>query len=578
MAASQPAKQRVALLSHAIDLCTNLRDTLERVGPSRWTRSADFLSADEYATVLKVHELESTLQRHLQEVNEKRNDALAPVSRLPDDVLRIIFLHMVDIHRDDYRSYVHYVFVKDLSSVSRRWRAIALDTANLWTGVSFAEPKYLADADSNPIHPWYGSAKVLSRTVVCNLERSKLALLRVGMNVPAEASVPAMVREYMRTCSGRVGELTVTVQGQDARLLDAIVPCVAQTAGVLRRFRFRVEDAINGVDGRGAVEQFLALNLPSLVEIRLRSVPLPLKHRQEYTALLGCRQLHFTIKHPLQFHFPQLVALLRCTPALEELHVDLMVYQDTAPLELEERLVLPELRNLDISCSIYNLPRLPLVILSAPKLNRLALDSHGDGDNEEQRDRNASDVVGFLEASVGLEGRPPPVRTLIAMHGGTISGLNRILPALAGLEVLRVVFGGEIAEQEVELTALLDKLGPPIHSVELGVPPSTSYLGPRLRTLECLADTTPSNVRQLIRLASRRKAAGIPLTRVRMGPWPGSWLSDRSQMPETPEEQYALERALASEVDILECDQYRWDWGEEPQGPGGMRGGWSKVD
>ncbi|KZO96785.1 hypothetical protein CALVIDRAFT_527113 [Calocera viscosa TUFC12733] len=581
MGASQlPAKERVALLSHAIDLCTTLRDTLERIGPSRWTRSPDFLSADEHAIVLKMHELESTLQRHLQEVNEKRNYALSPVSRLPDDVLRLIFLYMVDPEpdRDDHRSYIDYIFVEGISRVSRRWRAVVLDTATLWADVSFADPKYLADTDSDPIHPWYGSAKVLTRTAVRNLERSKLALLRVSMDVPAEPSVPAMVREYMRTCSGRVGELTLTV-GREARLLDAIVPCIAQTAGVLRRFRFSVEDALYDVDGREAVEQLLALHFPSLVDVRLTSIPLPLRHRQEYTALLGCRHLRLTIKHPLQFHLPQLLALLKCTPVLEDLYVTLMTFQDAAPPELEERLLLPELRNLNIRCPFSNIPHLPLVILSAPKLDRLALDySYHPHDNAGLQDRHAPDIVAFLAASVGPEGKPPPVRTL-AIKGGMTRGLDRILPALPELEVLRVVFDqGSIAEQELEVIALIDKLCPPIHSVEIGVPPPASFVCQRLRTLESLAFTTPSHLRPLIRLAARRKTAGIPLTRVRMDRWPSRWMSGGTGMPETPEEQYALERALASEVDMLDCGQYRWDWDKGSQAPDGTRGGWSKVD
>ncbi|KZO96771.1 hypothetical protein CALVIDRAFT_97589 [Calocera viscosa TUFC12733] len=587
MGTGQHPGERAALLSHAIDLCTTLRDTLERIGPSRWTRSADFLSADEYAIVSHVHDLESTLHRRLQQISEKRNEALAPVSRLPDDVLRIIFKHMLTPMAAKERVFSHLDnWLTTLTSrVSRRWRAVALDTATLWAHVSFFHPKYVAVSDSDPIHPWYGTAMTLDRVSMRNVERSKLALLRVGMNLPAGPGVPEMVREYLRTCSGRVGELAVSAQTGTENALGAAVQCVAHTAGVLRCFYLNTGQAGNDVDGHEAIDQLLSLKLPALVEVEFISVPLPLRHQREYTALLGCRRLDLRLYDSIGFSPARLLSLLKCAPALEDLVITLSFHQNPPRLEPDEPdecLLLPELRS--ITYSFTNARALPfkLAYLSAPKVGRLAfhyLEYIPPRDNEELWDLYTADIRAFLEASVRLGGSPPPVR-MLASKGGVINRLHDILPALPQLELLQVDFNQRsMADSELEITTFLDKLSSPRYSEELGIQTSTSYVCPRLRVLESLTAATPSLLRPLIQLAARRKGAGIPLTRVRMDRWPQGWASEdgRTHMPDTPEEQYALERALAREVDTLECGGYRWEWGEVPHGQIDDRGGWNKV-
>ncbi|KZO96782.1 hypothetical protein CALVIDRAFT_536705 [Calocera viscosa TUFC12733] len=580
MGASHQYAERAALLSHAIGLCTSLRDTLERIGPSRLTAS-DPLAADS-ASISKVHELESTLHRHLQELGERRNEALSPLSRLPDDILRIIFRHGHDGQLLEHRIFaLGSGFSRLVSRVSRRWRAIALDTASLWTYVRFANPKYLADVDSDPIHPWYGSAKALSNMYTCNLTRSKLALLNVDMHLPALPGAQTMVQEYLRTCHDRVAELVLSVHTSNSDSLNAVVPCVARTAGVLRRLRLSLVHAMSETDSRRTVEQLLAVALPLLEDVELHSVPLPLNYNPEYTALLGCRRLHLTINRGSQFSPARLLALLKCTPALEDLHIMLLPQPDAEPPEVDERLLLPELRR--IKCTFTSVsPHLPFAQLAAPKLEKLGVDVLSRVQNPGQLEAYVGDILGFLRASSGLDGSPPPIRTL-AIKGSIMSSLDRILLLLQDLEALQIVFERQWSVgDEAEYVTLLDKLGAPFPPTPPGAPPSTAYLCPHLQALESLAWATTSHIRPLTQLAAKRNAAGLKLARVKMADWPGQWMTAThggAGMPEVPEEQYVLERALAREVGALECGGYRWEWAGAGQAvaEAGEGGCWKRV-
>ncbi|KZT59374.1 hypothetical protein CALCODRAFT_493707 [Calocera cornea HHB12733] len=583
MGGNQHPTERAALLSHAIDLCTSLRDTLQRLGPSRLTRSPDGLVPDVFATIFQVHELESTLHRRLQELEEKRNDALSPLSRLPDDILRLIFQEGHDSQLLEHRIFaLGSGFSRLVSRVSRRWRAIALDTASLWTYVRFANPKYLADDDSDPIHPWYGSAKALSTMYICNLDRSKHALLNVDMHLPALPGAQTMVQEYLRTCHDRVAELILSVHTSNSDSLSAVVPCVDRTAGVLRRLRLSLVHTVSDVDARVTVEQLLALNLPQLEDVELHSVPLPRMYQPDYTGLLSCRRLHLTLNRGSQFSPARLLALLRCTPALEDLHMMLLPQPDLNPPAADERLLLPELRR--IKCTTTSVsPHLPFAQLVAPKLERLGVDVLSRLQNPGQSEDYVADVLGFLEASTAVDGQHPPLRTL-GIKGGIMGSLDRILPHLPDLETLQLVFERQwSAVDEADYIGLIEQLSKPqpvrwTRTTSIREP-TYGWLCPKLQALESLAWATPTHIRPLTELAAKRRAAGLKIGRVKMVDWPGQWVSATqggAGMPDGPEGQYELERALAREVGSLECGQYRWDWaGAEAQDATG--GSWRRV-
>ncbi|EJU02956.1 hypothetical protein DACRYDRAFT_115257 [Dacryopinax primogenitus] len=564
----QQPEERSALLSQAIDLCTRLRDVLERLGPSRFTQS-------DYPEVSKVHELESTLHDRLRQVDEKRNDALAPVSRLPDDILRFIIQHGHDDQLLEHRLFVLGTgFARLVSGISRRWRAITLDMANVWTYVRFSNPKYLADEDFKPFHPWYGSAKALSPIYASNLERSKYSLLNVDMSIPPLDGARTMVKEYLHVCSNRVAELFLSANTSSMEGLQAVVSCVTETRNTLRRLRLCLVQSMTDMGGRETMEALLRCDLPRLIDVELHSVPLPLAHCPEYLALLRCRRIHLTLNRGSQYTPAHLLALLQCTPKLQYLH--LMLYplpvldapDSEAPLP---RVLLPELRSIkyiSISTSRKTFGR-----LVAPKLEKLSIDVLSRFHIPEQQEAYVADLLEFLSASSGLDGTPPPVKTL-TIKGGILSSLERILLHTPSLEVLQTIFDRQwsVVEEE-EYVGFLNKLGAQsllatghaeITSVEDVTHPP---LCPNLQILESLAWATPNHIQSLTSLAAHRRSCGTPLTQIRMADWPAQWMPHVSAgmtgMPATPLEQYTLERVLAKEVEVLECGKFRWEWKEE---------------
>ncbi|EJU02977.1 hypothetical protein DACRYDRAFT_106153 [Dacryopinax primogenitus] len=443
--------------------------------------------------------------------------------------------------------------------------------SNVWSSLVFSTPKYLADEDFKPIHPWYGSAslRALSDMYTSNLERSKQSLLNVQMHIPEFQDSRMMINEYMHVCTNRVAVLTLEASTSNAEGMNAIVQCVTQTRETLRRLRIDIYQTTTDELGRDTMELLLLCSLPRLVEVELENMPLPLVHRPEYTAFLQCRRLHLELNPQMQYTPSRLIALLKCAPQLQRLH--LVVYpqhQDQAGAEPGfhlPRMPLPELRSLTFKSTCVGRHGHTLGRLTAPKIESLSLSVFSPFDAHDEQDAYVDDLVEFITASSGPDGAPSPLKTL-SVQGGILRGFDRILRVTPGLEVLTLVSAGHWSPfEEEECVAPLRRLGMPclqplrgnITSV-VGV--SSLVLCPKLQTIESLWWATPSHIRLLTTIASRRRSSGIPLTRIRMGNWPPPAAID---MPATPSEQYALEKELAREVEVLECGGYRWDWKEE---------------
>ncbi|EJU02990.1 hypothetical protein DACRYDRAFT_106166 [Dacryopinax primogenitus] len=559
----QQPEQRSALLSQAIDICTSLCDVLERLGPSRFTQ------LDSDIGVSKVHKLESDLHSRLQRVDEKRNDALAPISRLSDDIIRLIIQYGHDDEILDYRKVTVKTFARLVSCISRRWRAISIDMSNVWTDLVFSNPKYLGDEDSKPTHPWYGSAKVLSGMYTSNLERSKQSLLNVQLYIPQLLDPRIMIKEYLHVCTNRVADLNLEANTSSAESMNAIVPCVTQTRETLRRLRIVLEQSTADDGGRDLIETLLLCNLPRLVDVHLQTIPLPLVHRPEFVGFLQCRRLRLEMFHLRQYTPARLVGLLKCVPRLQQLHLVVFPHESdqvaAEPNIHGPRLLLPELRTLKFISSPVG--RHTLGQLLFPKIESLSAFILSPSVSHHQETAYVGELRKFLTASSSPDGMPPPVKAL-SVDGGILRSLHRILRVIPGLEVLQIVFDHDWSPvEEEQRVAFLNKLGAQplspkgnITSVD-GEP--YSVLCPNLQALESLAWAKPSHIQSLTTLASRRRSFGMPLTRIRMLNWPLSAAPPETVgMPATPSEEYALEKALAREVEILECGEFRWEWKE----------------
>ncbi|EJU02961.1 hypothetical protein DACRYDRAFT_106139 [Dacryopinax primogenitus] len=560
MCKNQQPEERSDLLFQAINLCTTLCDVLERLGHSRFTQS------DHRPAVSNVYELESTLHDRLRQLDEKRNEALAPVSRLPDDILRLIIQH----GHDDEPHEVYPIgisLVRRVSHTSRRWRTIVLEMASVWTYMRFSSPAYLADEDFKPIHPCYGSARALNDIYTCNLERSKQHLLKVELQLLPYYVLPTMMKEYLQFCSNRVAELTLKVDAASPDVLKAIIPCITYTRKTLRCLRLELRQSVglpaptmNLPDMFG---ELLSCDLPRLVEVELYWLPLPLGHRPEYIAFLRCRRLLLESNPTDQYTAARLLALLRCAPQLEQLHLNTLLSPDFEVADPEVQLphvLLPELRS--ISCSSTFRARDTFGRLLTPKLESLSMNVRGGFQSHERQETYVADLLEFLAASSVQNGAPLPVKQL-TIEGPILKNLERIALIIPGIETLRASFDHEWDfGEEQDYSEVLNKLVPTEYSASESQDVAQSpLLCPQLKVLESLSLATPRHIQSLMTFAARRRSCGNPLTRIRILDWaPVS--NPTLGMPANPSDQYRLEKELAKEVEVLECGNFRWEWTE----------------
>ncbi|TFK63093.1 hypothetical protein BDN72DRAFT_803582, partial [Pluteus cervinus] len=96
---------------------------------------ADHISHDIHAeTRAKIDEDISRLTQQLLALRSARND-LAPISRLPMELMREIFL----LARNSAPGEVPLI----LSWVSHKWRDMALGIAHLWNYIDFPDPDWI---------------------------------------------------------------------------------------------------------------------------------------------------------------------------------------------------------------------------------------------------------------------------------------------------------------------------------------------------------------------------------------------------------------------------------------------------
>ncbi|EJU02955.1 hypothetical protein DACRYDRAFT_106134 [Dacryopinax primogenitus] len=455
------------------------------------------------------------LHDQLRQVDEKRNEALAPVSRLPDDILRLIIQH----GHDDEPLEVYPIgtsLVRRVSHMSRRWRAIVLDMASVWTYVRFSNPTHSADEDFKPIHPCYRRPRALNDTYTCNLERSKESLLKVELLLSPYYLLSTIMKEYLQICLIRVAVLNLSVHTSSPEGLNAVIPCITHTRKTLRCVRLRLHDPLSHRDTGipDTIGALLACDLPRLLE-----------------------ELHLTL-----FSSPSL---------------------DVADAEVQlPHVLLAELRI--ISCTSTRRARDTFGRLVAPKLESLSLDVRAGIDSYEWQEAYITELLEFLASSSGSYGDSPPVKQL-TIQGAILNGLERILLVLSRIEVFRSTFNydwiiGE--EQKLEYARVLNKLVPTEYSASESedVPPRPP-LCPKLKVLESLSLATPRHIQWLTTLAARRCSWGNPLTRIRIHGWPPV-PNPTLGMPAIPSEQYRLEKELAKEVEVLECGEFRWEWNE----------------
>ncbi|KDQ07363.1 hypothetical protein BOTBODRAFT_611601 [Botryobasidium botryosum FD-172 SS1] len=135
-------------------------DCEARANESAAPASASTAVLDEGRTILDeearaIGYIKARMEERLKEIGRRRN-ILAPIHRLPNEVLGIIF--------ESVERGASPIFFRNLLSVSHKWRTIALDTPSLWTNLrNLPTPildVFIARSKQCPLEVSYGRSRV----------------------------------------------------------------------------------------------------------------------------------------------------------------------------------------------------------------------------------------------------------------------------------------------------------------------------------------------------------------------------------------------------------------------------------
>ncbi|KAL0576981.1 hypothetical protein V5O48_004991 [Marasmius crinis-equi] len=126
------------------------------------------------ATILTLE----TLQTGVRKAMERYGTLLAPVHRLPSDVLLEIFGHLCERNQLD-RNYRMLPAVSTLASVCSRWREVAISTPVLWSS-------FTIDFDYWAVYHGSDGTGTLAELTRLFLERSKTTPLDIGLSFPLD--------------------------------------------------------------------------------------------------------------------------------------------------------------------------------------------------------------------------------------------------------------------------------------------------------------------------------------------------------------------------------------------------------
>ena len=84
------------------------------------------------------------LEDSVRQLKTRRN-ALAPVSRLPNELLYKIFTTFAGLEQSDYINGTDISWIRPITAVCSHWRAVALECPRLWSSIIFSRPSWAAE-------------------------------------------------------------------------------------------------------------------------------------------------------------------------------------------------------------------------------------------------------------------------------------------------------------------------------------------------------------------------------------------------------------------------------------------------
>lgn len=305
---------------------SNAQENLLRAELSRRLESLSYI--DE-----KITQLQTELEAHIHARDAISCEVdiikigLHPIRRLPDDILTVIFEHCVrnptklldSWHTYDYDSLVTDDAPWTLSHVCRQWRAVALNTARLWSCVN------LTLGDSTEL----ANGEYL---LELQLERLKGHDISLSISNPADDHplLPLIIPKFIPQCTTLMLNVSYT-------FFHTLTPYSESFARVTHLALQLNPNAERPEETRVSIDTFVAL--PSLQYLHITGAieyfSLPFHNLMEYRGFAATNAEHF-----------EALQMLTQSPSLTRL--DLVCHEnesDSTPLEI---ITLPSLRHLSL--------------------------------------------------------------------------------------------------------------------------------------------------------------------------------------------------------------------------------------
>ncbi|KZT59356.1 hypothetical protein CALCODRAFT_195517 [Calocera cornea HHB12733] len=545
--------QQYELLTKSIALARELTSTLK----------ASIVLHRDSSKPSRIRALEEQLRSKLQAVDEARNWTLSSISRLPDDLLRTIFLQAYDGSNK-------VKFPRMIGSICRRWREVALDTANLWRLLRFPTNLTLPSESAQPWHPWYNPTSNhenhLQPLFAANLQRARKALLDAELRLTVTSGSQQAVRTFLDVCGDRTADLFMTVSPSETTILQ-LIKCVWAVSNSLRRFSvyFLRTDTLE--THRGVIDLLLRTPMPHLTDVTFHEFPIPIVQDPSYVLLSSCRSLNISLYQFTWVTMEHFQGLLESCPQLVKLilTVPMQARQDFSKRKEEIRLTMPHLREYTVKFSPYRAhanSAFAFSSITAPAIDILRIQIYGSIPTDEARTTICRTLEGFIHAS-------SPIRLrILHLRQGAVQTATRVLPLLPSLTVLHLSFEARFVAISVEQHTLLRTV-----LARLGDGPEEMAC-PALEALFTGTWAFSSHLRLLQQVAQARKRRGQPLRRLVLADWPSQTVETVSdELPTSAGQAYDLETALAEEVGELTIGDWRFDgegrtWEKSPRGRG----------
>lgn len=422
--------------------------------------------------------MESELLEEIRETMERRNHILSPFSRLTDDLVRTIFKIVTTTSATSVPRFVSHTPLKFnttgwrspviLSHVCRRWRAIALDYAALWTDLRPSTASDLAYSEGrmswpNPINDGKVPDGSLPDRMLVFIRRAKSSPVKVSFRMKAKVRSQSelMNEQIFSLCDNRVDSLRLEIHPSliDPSKSLSYVSLASQSLSefaLLRHETRATNEQSDDLRWASMIEAFLQSNLPRLRRFVLHGLPLP-SSCSEINALKSCHTLVLSyMPRTLRAGIATtILSMIRSAPHLQELRSSIG-YHPSEPFESLNSLEGVSAEHLKAFRFVIDdswISVLPLI--EAPLLETFELENHTHSAGFLQGQGDPGDVhwlpsiQRFLANTTNLK----EVR-LRLRSTGIVCRLLETLPTITTLGVSPIVK----AEALTECTRILDTL------------------------------------------------------------------------------------------------------------------------